>query len=157
MREKRSLRVRAALSRAGTLPGMLAVAASQTFSPGRKAILESGCRRGDPLGVHPLAQAQQLKSRCGLPVYECRFSYVARSLRSTAHGAPHGREIPFLFDTVGRRHGKDLSATDEAAAAMHACWLTSAHTDRPACLACPRPTLFLDVPSGSRTTRERAQ
>jgi para-nitrobenzyl esterase len=68
----------------------------------------------------------------GLPSYEYRFSYVATSMRSQWPGAPHATEIPFVFDTVAAKYGKDLTADDEATAkAANAYWASFAKTGDP--------------------------
>jgi para-nitrobenzyl esterase len=65
-------------------------------------------------------------------VYEYRFSYVAESLRQQSPGAMHATDIPFAFDTVAARYGKDLTAQDAAAAhSMHAYWVAFATTGKP--------------------------
>jgi len=68
-------------------------------------------------------------------VYEFRFSYVAESLRKTmygAMGAMHATDIPFVFDTVAARYGKDLTPADAAAAhAAHAYWVAFAKSGAP--------------------------
>ena len=44
----------------------------------------------------------------------------------------HATDIPFAFDTVAARYGKDLTAQDAAAAdAMHAYWVAFAATGKP--------------------------
>jgi len=68
----------------------------------------------------------------GLPSYEYRFSYVATSMRSQWPGAPHATEIPFVFDTVAAKYGKDLTPDDEATAkAANAYWANFAITGDP--------------------------
>ena len=86
---------------------------------------------GDQMMVEPAREiARVLSAR--QPVFEYRFSYVAESLRKTTPGAPHATEIPYVFDTVAVRYGKDLTAADEAAArAMHAYWVGFAKTGVP--------------------------
>jgi para-nitrobenzyl esterase len=87
---------------------------------------------GDQMMVEPARRTAQLLAARGQPVYEFRFSYVAESLRKTTPGAPHATEIPFVFDTVAARYGKDLTAADEAAArAMHNYWVAFARTGKP--------------------------
>ena len=49
----------------------------------------------------------------GQPAYHFRFSYVAESMRKEWPGAPHATEIPFVFDTVQARYGKDLAPADK--------------------------------------------
>jgi para-nitrobenzyl esterase len=65
-------------------------------------------------------------------VWQFRFSYVAESMRKEWPGAMHATEIPFVFDTVTARYGKDLTAADSAAAkAAHAYWVAFAKTGAP--------------------------
>ncbi|MGH8260181.1 MAG: carboxylesterase/lipase family protein [Steroidobacteraceae bacterium] len=95
----------------------------------RAIALEAG---GDQTMIEPAREIARLLSARGQPVYEYRFSYVAQSLRATLPGAPHATEIPYVFDTVAARYGKDLTAEDEAAAsAMHAYWVAFAKTGKP--------------------------
>jgi para-nitrobenzyl esterase len=87
---------------------------------------------GDQLMVEPARRTAQLLAARGQPVYEFRFSYVAESMRKATSGAPHATEIPYVFDTVKARYGKDLTTADAAAArAMHAYWVAFARTGRP--------------------------
>jgi para-nitrobenzyl esterase len=65
---------------------------------------------GDLTMVEPAREIARLFTAHDQPVYEYRFSYVAESLRKTTPGAPHATEIPFAFDTVAARYGKDLTA-----------------------------------------------
>jgi para-nitrobenzyl esterase len=86
----------------------------------------------DETMVEPAREIARLLSARGQPVYEYRFSYVAQSLRATTPGAPHATEIPFVFDTVAARYGKELTAADAAAArAMHAYWVAFAKQGKP--------------------------
>jgi carboxylesterase type B len=56
----------------------------------------------------------------------------AESLRQQSPGAMHATDIPFAFDTVAARYGKDLTAQDAAAAhSMHAYWVAFAATGKP--------------------------
>ncbi|HTT00888.1 MAG TPA: carboxylesterase family protein [Steroidobacteraceae bacterium] len=87
---------------------------------------------GDQLMVEPVRAIARLLSARGQPVFEFRFSYVAESLRKTLAGAPHATEIPYVFETVRARYGKDLTAADEAAArTVHAYWVAFARSGRP--------------------------
>jgi len=68
-----------------------------------------------------------------MKVYAFRFSYVAESLRKQWPGAMHATEIPYVFDTVAARYGKDLTPADAAIAkAAHAYWVGFAKTGVPA-------------------------
>ncbi len=68
----------------------------------------------------------------GQPAYEYRFSYVAESMRKQWKGAPHATEIPFVFDTVRARYGKDLAPADEATAqAANTYWTNFAKSGNP--------------------------
>lgn len=68
-----------------------------------------------------------------IPAYHYRFSYVADSMRKDwADGAPHASEIPFVFDTVKARYGKDLTQSDAAMAElMISYWAAFAKTGDP--------------------------
>lgn len=86
---------------------------------------------GDRMMIEPAREVARLLS-VHQRVFEFRFSYVAESLRATTPGAPHATEIPYVFDTVAQRYGKDVTAADEAAAkAMHAYWVGFATTGVP--------------------------
>jgi para-nitrobenzyl esterase len=75
--------------------------------------------------------ARSLTAR-GHHVYEYRFSYVAESMRKQWQGAPHASEVPYVFDTVSARYGKDLTQADEAVArTIHAYWVAFAKTGDP--------------------------
>jgi para-nitrobenzyl esterase len=86
---------------------------------------------GDQGMIEPAREIARLLS-AHQPAFEYRFSYVAESLRATTPGAPHATEIPYVFDTVAARYGKDLRPADAAAAkAMHAYWVGFARTGVP--------------------------
>jgi para-nitrobenzyl esterase len=92
---------------------------------------------GDQMMSEPAREIARLLS-AHQPTYEFRFSYVAESLRATTPGAPHASEIPYVFDTVSARFGKDLTAADAAAAkAMHAYWVGFARTGVPQAAGLP--------------------
>ncbi|MGZ5985536.1 MAG: carboxylesterase/lipase family protein [Caulobacteraceae bacterium] len=69
----------------------------------------------------------------GLKAFEYRFSYVADSMKAEwKSGAPHATEIPYVFDTVSAKYGKDLTAKDEAVArAANTYWVNFAKTGDP--------------------------
>jgi para-nitrobenzyl esterase len=86
----------------------------------------------DKMMVEPARLTAQLIAAQGLEAYEYRFSYVASSMRSQWPGAPHATEIPFVFDTVAAKYGKDLTPADEATArAANAYWANFAKTGDP--------------------------
>jgi para-nitrobenzyl esterase len=86
----------------------------------------------DQIMVEPARFTAAAFAAQGLKAYEYRFSYVARSMRSQWPGAPHATEIPFVFDTVAAKYGKDLAPEDEATAqAANAYWANFARTGNP--------------------------
>lgn len=86
----------------------------------------------DKAMVEPARFIVRQMSGAGMPVYEYRFSYVATSMRKQWKGAPHATEIPFVFDTVAARYGKDLTLEDEKTAqAANEYWANFAKTGNP--------------------------
>jgi para-nitrobenzyl esterase len=86
----------------------------------------------DRMMVEPARFIAQTVSAQGQTAYEYRFSYVAESMRAQWKGAPHATEIPFVFDTVKAKYGKDLTAKDEAIAqATNAYWAAFARSGNP--------------------------
>lgn len=86
----------------------------------------------DRMMVEPARFVASVFASRGLPSYEYRFSYVAESMRSKWPGAPHATEIPFVFDTVSAKYGKDLTPSDEKIAqAMNSYWVAFAKTGDP--------------------------
>jgi para-nitrobenzyl esterase len=86
----------------------------------------------DRMMIEPARFVVRTVAATGQPAYEYRFSYVAESLRKQWKGAPHATEIPFVFDTVAARYGKDLTPQDEATAkAALAYWVAFAKTGNP--------------------------
>lgn len=86
----------------------------------------------DRFMVEPARFVASVFASAGLPAYEYRFSYVAQSMRSKWPGAPHATEIPFVFDTVQAKYGKDLAPEDEKIAqAMLNYWAAFAKTGDP--------------------------
>lgn len=86
----------------------------------------------DRFMVEPARFVASVFASEGLPSYEYRFSYVAQSMRSKWPGAPHATEIPFVFDTVQAKYGKDLAPEDEKMAqAMLDYWVAFAKTGDP--------------------------
>ncbi|MDB6161763.1 MAG: putative carboxylesterase [Gammaproteobacteria bacterium] len=87
---------------------------------------------GDQMMVEPARYIAQILSARGQPVYEFRFSYVAESMRKESPGAPHASDIPFAFNTVAARYGKDLTERDAAAAkTMHDYWVAFVKSGKP--------------------------
>ncbi len=83
----------------------------------------------DHMMVEPARFVAALFASEGVPSYEYRFSYVAESMRSKWPGAPHATEIPFVFDTVRAKYGKDLAPNDEKTAqSMLNYWASFAKT-----------------------------
>ena len=86
----------------------------------------------DRMMVEPARFVAKTLSAQGAPAYEYRFSYVAESMRKEWPGAPHASEIPFVFDTVKARYGKDMTAADAAMArTVNAYWVSFAKTGDP--------------------------
>ena len=76
-----------------------------------------GMRIGaDQMMIEPSRFVVQTVSSQGLPAFEYRFSYVAKSLRDKVPGAPHATEIPYVFDTVKAAYKDKLAPEDESAA-----------------------------------------
>jgi para-nitrobenzyl esterase len=87
---------------------------------------------GDQMMGEPARYVARALAAHGQPVYEYRFSYVAESMRQQWLGAMHASDIPYAFDTVAARYGKDLTAQDAAAAhTMHAYWVAFAASGKP--------------------------
>jgi para-nitrobenzyl esterase len=82
--------------------------------------------------LEPARFVARILSAQGQPVYEYRFSYVAESMRKEWQGAPHASEVPFVFDTVEARYGKNLAPADAAMSnVIHAYWVAFAKTGNP--------------------------
>jgi para-nitrobenzyl esterase len=86
----------------------------------------------DRFMVEPARFVASVFASEGVPSYIYRFSYVAKSMRDKWPGAPHATEIPFVFDTVQAKYGKDLAPEDEKTAqAMLNYWVSFAKTGDP--------------------------
>jgi para-nitrobenzyl esterase len=70
----------------------------------------------DRFMIEPARFIAKTMAAQGPKAYVFRFSYVAESMRKQWHGAPHATEIPYVFDTVAAKYGRELTASDEAAA-----------------------------------------
>jgi len=90
---------------------------------------------GDQMMIEPARYIARTLAARGQPVYEFRFSYVAESIRGQfggVMGAMHASDIPFAFDTVAAKYGKELTSSDAAAArAMNAYWVAFTKTGKP--------------------------
>jgi para-nitrobenzyl esterase len=82
------------------------------------------------------------------PAFLYRFSYLPRSMRGVLPGAPHGAELPFVFDSWDRLSpamrraltGLDSGPTTEDLAMtrrLHNCWVQFARTGVPVCPDAP--------------------
>src|SRR5580658_697883 len=86
----------------------------------------------DQMMVEPARYTARSIAALGRAAYLFRFSYVAESMRKQWPGAPHATEIPFVFDTVAARYGKDLADADRATAeAANAYWVNFAKSGDP--------------------------
>jgi para-nitrobenzyl esterase len=98
--------------------GDTAAKARELYDPGKSDKLrEVGMLVAmDRMMVEPARFLARTLAAAGAPAYHYRFSYVAESMRKEWPGAPHATEIPFVFDTVRARYGKDLAPADKAIA-----------------------------------------
>ncbi len=78
------------------------------------------------------------------PTFLYRFSYLPEALRTVLPGAPHGSELPYVFDELARLAGppfagKQGPAAEDLAMArlLHDCWVVFAKTGRPRCAGAP--------------------
>jgi para-nitrobenzyl esterase len=86
----------------------------------------------DEFMVEPTRFVSSVLGQAGQPVWEYRFSYVAKSLRQQTSGAGHASEIPYVFDTMRSELGQSLAAQDEQMARIvHAYWVQFAKTGDP--------------------------
>jgi len=76
----------------------------------------------------------------GAPAYIYRFSYVPAALQERMRiGAPHGFEIPFVFNTLGARPGSNPTPEDQAVAkTVNTYWANFARTGDPNGAGLPR-------------------
>lgn len=80
------------------------------------------------------------QAAAGAPAWLYQFSYVRVSQRAKVPGAPHGSEIPYVFDSWDRISSRAarLPAADRAMTALvHSCWVAFARTGAPVCQGAP--------------------
>ena len=95
--------------------------------------------------LEPDRRLAALQARSGAPAYLYYFSYVPEASR-LSRGAPHGAELPYVFETLSPTpisvDGHEIAAAtpaDEAMArAMHAYWVAFAETGAPGAAGGPR-------------------
>jgi para-nitrobenzyl esterase len=70
----------------------------------------------------------------GVPAYVYLFSYVTASMRERSpNGAPHGSEIPYVFNNLDARWGATTATPEdqEVARMMNTYWANFARTGNP--------------------------
>ena len=119
----------------------------------------------DRFMVEPARFVAQTFSSAGAPTWEYRFGYVADSMKHEWPGAVHASEIPYAFNTLDARYGKDVTDRDRAVAAqMHAYWVNFVKAGNPnggdlphwAPYAADHDTLLFFAPDGASATHETA-
>jgi para-nitrobenzyl esterase len=108
--------------------------AQQVYNPGNSTDARAigSLIASDKMMVEPARFIVRAMAAAGERAYEYRFSYVAESMREQWHGAPHATEIPFVFNTVAARYGKELTAADAGIAeAANAYWAAFAKAGDP--------------------------
>jgi para-nitrobenzyl esterase len=97
----------------------------------------------DRFMIEPARFVAKVLATQGAKAYVFRFSYVAESMRKQWPGAPHATEIPYVFDTVAAKYGKDLTPADAAAGqAANIYWTNFAKSgdpNSPAAVPAPWP------------------
>lgn len=80
------------------------------------------------------------QAAAGAPAWLYRFSYVRPSQRAKVPGAPHGSEVPYVFDSWDKISARAALLPAEAhamTALVHSCWIAFARTGVPSCLGAP--------------------
>ena len=80
------------------------------------------------------------QAAAGAPAWLYRFSYVRPSQRGKVPGAPHGSEIPYVFDSWDKISSRSALLPAEARAVtaqVHSCWVAFARTGVPTCQGAP--------------------
>jgi len=88
---------------------------------------------GDTSFLVPKRVAARMASAHGAPTWVYQFAYVAESQRGRAPGAPHGGEVPYVFEAFGTGPGQPAptDADRAMAARVHAYWVNFARTGDP--------------------------
>jgi para-nitrobenzyl esterase len=73
------------------------------------------------------------------PTFLYRFSYLPKALKSVLPGAPHGSELPYVFDSLASFPSASPPAADDQVVAdrLHSCWVSFAKTGQPSCAGAP--------------------
>jgi para-nitrobenzyl esterase len=88
--------------------------------------------------LEPARATERALAAHGQPVFAYRFAYVASAKRKEWVSAPHGSEIPYVFDTLHAVFGSAVTPGDEAIARMtHAYWVNFARTGVPSAPGAP--------------------
>lgn len=98
----------------------------------------------DRMMIEPArAVARALASR--QPVWLYRFAYALPEVETAMGGAPHASEIPYVFDTVARRHTPQMiEAEQPVAGLMHKYWVNFAKRGQPDAVDVPAWPTVLD-------------
>jgi para-nitrobenzyl esterase len=67
------------------------------------------------------------------PAYLYRFDGMARDMPGTEHGAPHGAEMVYVFDTLDTRRRPTSDQDQRTVEVVHRCWVGFVATGRPDC------------------------
>ncbi|MDB5445449.1 MAG: Carboxylic ester hydrolase [Phenylobacterium sp.] len=96
--------------------------------------LLAGMLNGDQSFLVPRRVAARLASSQGVPTWSYHFAYVPEAQRAQLPGAPHGSEVPFVFESFPSGPTAPYRATnaDRAMAArVHAYWVNFARNGDP--------------------------
>jgi para-nitrobenzyl esterase len=89
---------------------------------------------GDVSFLVPKRIAARLAATHGVPTWVYHFAYVPQALRGKTPGAPHGGEVPYVFEAFRTGPMQPYAPTDAdraMAARMHAYWVNFARTGDP--------------------------
>lgn len=97
----------------------------------------------DSFMVEPARFLARVWSDNQVPVWQYRPGYVAKSLREQTPAATHASEIPYVFNTLSARYGKEVAAEDLAVAQqLHRYWVNFARNGNPAGKGLPQWSAF---------------